>query len=150
MFATALVLASALGFVSALLGCQGLAGRWTGELVCSRESPSIVAEAELRLWRAGEATVEGELRAEGEQSRVNVREETLLAWTLSLERTDEPGIRQPLQSRMDRCVQYVGGRLDSEGCALARGEWRWDGEDGLELDGERCRVELQRGAKGSR
>lgn len=144
------MLAAALVLAAALLGCQGLAGRWTGELVCSRESPSILADAELRLWRAGEATVEGELRAEGEQSGVGPREETLLSWTLSLERTDAPGIRQPLQARMDRCEQYVEGRLDSEGCALARGEWSWDGEDGLALDGESCRVELQRGARGSR
>lgn len=124
-------------------GCQGLAGTWTGPLVCLEADETLdgVASVTLAADRGGEFA--GELRAEGEHVSAAGRQELVLAWELELERTSPSG-RQELAARVDDCVRYVGGHIESEDCPQADAQWLWDGGDGIEVQGGDCTLSLVR------
>jgi hypothetical protein len=127
-----------------MIGCQGLAGRWQGTLLCPGRQTSLEGQAELLLWREGGGELSGELRAEGEAASTAGREPMLAAWELELER-GAPSGRQELEADLRACSLYLSGELAEEGCEDAQGSWTWDGAGALGMEGERCGLALERG-----
>ncbi|MCK6503759.1 hypothetical protein L6R53_10225 [Myxococcota bacterium] len=124
-------------------GCQGLAGSWTGPLVCLEADETIDGQAAVTLVADRGGELAGELRAEGEHVSAAGRQELVLAWELELERTSPSG-RQELTARIDDCVRYVGGQLEDQACPAGEATWLWDGADSIEMQGEDCTLSLVR------
>lgn len=127
-----------------LLACQGLAGRWSGPLLCLGEAEVLEGQATLALVDDRGGEVDGELRTEGEYGSPTLRGALVWSWELELERTRLAGA-QDLDHRLDGCLGWVDGALALETCPdEAQMTWTWDGADLLVLDGAGCSAELSR------
>lgn len=127
-----------------LTGCQGLAGTWTGTLLCLGDAEILEGDATLALVDDRGGEVDGELRVEGEYSSPSQRGALVLSWELELERSRMSG-QQDLDHLLDECSLWVDGALVGETCPDSDElRWTWDGKDLLSMGGAGCDALFQR------
>lgn len=136
--------APALLLATSLLGCRGLAGQWTGDLLCLGRSEIYDGAATLALVSDRGGEFDGELRVEGEYQSASLSGELLLSWELELEKT-RPAGDQELAGLLHQCALYVEGYLYIEDCPVDEAmDWTWDGRDQLAMQGTTCELSVER------
>lgn len=139
-----LVLSPTLLLAGSLLGCQGLAGTWTGDLLCLGRSEIYDGTATLALVSDRGGEFDGELRVEGGYQTATLRGEMVLSWELELEKTRLSGA-QDLDQVFQDCAIYVDGYLQIDTCPEDEAmQWAWDGHDQLTMQGTTCELVVER------
>jgi len=127
-----------------LVGCRGLDGTWTGDLLCLDDHrDTLDGTAMLILDARGGSRFAGQLRAEGTDSSTDGMQDMLLSWQLDLVAAAPTG-QQGLDSTVSDCRLYLDGYLADETCIEPNQRWTWDGADGLSMSSYQCKADLSR------